>query len=304
MSVRALPAELQQVAINELNEIPNQIQNDIQTIKDWIAKQPHLNTNMDDELILRFLRGCKFSLEFTKDKIDFYYSIRTLSPKFVTNRDPLLPEIQKFLKLKVYMPLDVNKCGPQTFMAQLGFRGKDDGSVSLYTVIKTSLMMLEIMMKENEYMLLGQILFLDLEHISITRVAEFTITDVRTIISLQLAYPVRLKHVIFYGTPAYAKKAYDLFSYLVPEKIKNRILFYNQDDLEKIQDIIPKSILLKEYGGEACSDKLGDYWIQKLESYREWFLKDDMYGTDESKRSEKKYDLDGIQGSFRKLQVD
>lgn len=56
-------------------------------------------SSADDQWILTFLRGCKFSLERAKAKLDSYYTMRTLLPEFFTNRDPMLPEIQEILKL-------------------------------------------------------------------------------------------------------------------------------------------------------------------------------------------------------------
>jgi len=52
----------------------------------------------DSQFLVTFLRGCKFSLERTKAKMDMYYTLRTALPEFFTNRDPMLPEIQKVLK--------------------------------------------------------------------------------------------------------------------------------------------------------------------------------------------------------------
>lgn len=44
MSVRKLSKELQELAIKELNEDPERIPEDIAYIKEWLSKQPHLNT--------------------------------------------------------------------------------------------------------------------------------------------------------------------------------------------------------------------------------------------------------------------
>ena len=52
----------------------------------------------DSQFLVTFLRGCKFSLERTKAKMDMYYTLRTALPEIYTNRDPMLPEIQKVLK--------------------------------------------------------------------------------------------------------------------------------------------------------------------------------------------------------------
>jgi len=52
----------------------------------------------DSQFLITFLRGCKFSLERTKAKMDMYYTLRTALPEFYLNRDPMLPEIQAILK--------------------------------------------------------------------------------------------------------------------------------------------------------------------------------------------------------------
>lgn len=57
---------------------------------------------LEDQWILAFLRGCKFSLERTKEKIDMYYTARTVAPEFFGERNPFDPAIQEFLKLGYY----------------------------------------------------------------------------------------------------------------------------------------------------------------------------------------------------------
>lgn len=42
MGVRPLSEELQKVALKELNEDPSRIEADIEHIRNWLKKQPHL----------------------------------------------------------------------------------------------------------------------------------------------------------------------------------------------------------------------------------------------------------------------
>lgn len=44
--IRPLSDELQKVAIVELNEDPKRITQDLETIKEWIKKTPHLNSRI------------------------------------------------------------------------------------------------------------------------------------------------------------------------------------------------------------------------------------------------------------------
>lgn len=41
----------------------------------------------DDARLRTFLRGCKFSLEKVKKKLDMYYTMRNAIPEFFANRD-------------------------------------------------------------------------------------------------------------------------------------------------------------------------------------------------------------------------
>lgn len=87
LSVRPLNAQLQAAAIKELNEVPQRVAADIETLRSWIQQQPHLRARDDDQFLLAFLRGCKFSLEKAKSKIDKFYTLRTKYPEFFTIND-------------------------------------------------------------------------------------------------------------------------------------------------------------------------------------------------------------------------
>lgn len=117
-ALRPLSKQLQEKAEKELNENPKRVESDINAIRDWLEKQPHLIAKkgdyddvivmklcwidffffLDDQLILSFLRGSKFSLERTKERLDMFYTMRTLLPEFFKNRDPLQPQLQHILK--------------------------------------------------------------------------------------------------------------------------------------------------------------------------------------------------------------
>lgn len=53
------------------------------------------NVITDDQWLMAFLRGCKFSLEKTKEKIDLFYSVRQLAPDMhnIKHTDPIFEEI-------------------------------------------------------------------------------------------------------------------------------------------------------------------------------------------------------------------
>lgn len=78
--------------------------------------------------------------------------------------------------------------------------------------------------------------------------------------------------------------------------------------MESLYNYIPKRLLPTEYGGEAGPlQDIIDKWVEKIESYRDFFKEEDQYGTDEKKRPGRPKNAEslfGIEGSFRKLEVD
>lgn len=87
LAIRSLPLELWQNASNDLHEDPKRRVLDVQAIREWLKKQPHIKANPDDQTIIAFLRGCKFSLERTKEKLDMHFTLKTALPEFFHGRD-------------------------------------------------------------------------------------------------------------------------------------------------------------------------------------------------------------------------
>jgi len=86
-NLRPLSTELRRIAETELNEVEERLPADLQALRDWVAKQPHLRARTDDQFLVGFLRGCKFSLEKTKSKLDHFYTIKTLMPELFGRRE-------------------------------------------------------------------------------------------------------------------------------------------------------------------------------------------------------------------------
>lgn len=95
--IRPLSPALETVAIKELNENPARLADDLLTLRRWIWSQPHLKARTNDQFLLAFLRGSKFSLERAKQKIDRYYTLKAAIPEVFNEQrqsdDPLVLEI-------------------------------------------------------------------------------------------------------------------------------------------------------------------------------------------------------------------
>jgi hypothetical protein len=87
-NIRPLSAAYAKVAKTELNETPERIEQSLAAIKQWLKMTPHIKSRMDDQFLVGFLRGCKYRLEKVKEKLDFFYTVRSKLYHKMANREP------------------------------------------------------------------------------------------------------------------------------------------------------------------------------------------------------------------------
>ncbi|XP_004929250.1 alpha-tocopherol transfer protein-like isoform X2 [Bombyx mori] len=271
MSVRALPPELAEKARKELNEDPSRINSDIQHLKDWLSKQPHLRARTDDQWLLAFLRGCKYSLERTKEKLDLYYSVRTTAPELFSIKpsNPLFDEILSLGAILI-LPKTATSDSPRVSLIIPGRYDADKYNIT--DVMAVSFVLQKIIMMEDDNAIVAGILsILDLDTVKMGHFLQMT--------------PMVMKKMV----------------------VASQLYVHNQN-YEEMYKYIPKDILPVEYGGSGGSiEEIIDYWRKKVKEYSDWLEEDDQYGTDESKRPGKPKtaeDMFGVEGSFRQLEFD
>lgn len=72
----------------EMQKNPQLKMSDIQMLKEWCEKQPHL-PKIEDSFLAMFLHSNYYHIEPTKSTIENYYTTRTHVPEFFSNRDPI-----------------------------------------------------------------------------------------------------------------------------------------------------------------------------------------------------------------------
>lgn len=266
------------------------IAKDVAAIREWLEKQPHLPKDMgkkeegwarsypwitqqydhqmdstltwlkpfkihllDDGRLRTFLRGCKFSLEKVKQKLDMYYTMRNAIPEFFSNRDINRPELGEIMDIADMPPLPgLTPKGCRVVCLRAVDRDNMPNNVA--DGMKLALMIGDIRLAEEKVGVAGDVYILDASVATPTHFAKFTPALVKKfLVCVQEAYPVKLKEVHVINISPLVDTIVNFVKPFLKEKIRERIHIHS--NLEDLYKFVPKEMLPTEYGGEAGSIK-------------------------------------------------
>nr|XP_016943797.1 alpha-tocopherol transfer protein-like [Drosophila suzukii] len=307
--IRPLTPELQKLANEQLKEDPDRLEADLQAFKTWIEQQPHLNPRMDDQFLVAFLRGCKYSLERAKAKLDKFYTLKTKYPEYfrvTSTTEGKFREIHQTGAI-IYLPTPLNETGPRIGIWRMGLCPVE--KYHILEVMKVAQAMQEIAILEDDYANVNGVVFImDMKDATAAHMFQMTPSMAKkmTVFSEE-ALPLRLKAQHFINTITGFEQIFNMFKPMMSKKMQSR-LFVHGNKMDQLTEQIPLKYLPVEYGGEnGTVPEILAAWEKKMDYYNDFFKENANYGTDESLRPGKPIDFEGlfgIEGSFRKLNVD
>ncbi|XP_034945203.1 alpha-tocopherol transfer protein-like [Chelonus insularis] len=290
----------------EKQKNPELKDSDIQMLREWCQKQPHLPKITDSELVL-FLHSNYYRLEPTKTTIDTFYTCRTHVTEFFANRDPLgNKDLRRMFKTAAYMPLKGET--PEGY--KIIFARLIDYEPSAYVyndAIKYWNMAMDLWMY-TEGTMQGHIIVVDLAGLSFGHTTRLSPMGLKKFLFyLQDGLPVRLKGMHFTNSIPVMEIILNMMKPFMKKELMD-ILFVHST-LETVAKHFPIDLLPNESGGKGGSlMELHEAHLKRLESYRAWFLEEEAnQRVNESLRPGKAKnitDLFGIEGSFKKIDID
>ncbi|XP_067627412.1 alpha-tocopherol transfer protein-like [Eurosta solidaginis] len=302
-NIRALPEHLQKKAIEELNERPERVAEDLLTLKVWAANEPHLNIRLDDQLLVGFLRGCKYSLEKTKAKLDCFYTLKTKYSDFYTIPDVDDPSVLERLKygVSVLLPNPLHETGARIMFIRAGNYPPD--KYSFKDIIALSQAIQEIWSREDDYAAVnGYVVVMDLCRPTFVHFAQITPSVVKKVMLFaEQAMPLRHRATHFINVPAGFDKIFNMMKALMSEKQQERFYFHG-NDLESLYAHVPQKYLPIELGGEnGTLEEVNSRAIEFFMERRNYFIEDFKYRNKEELRVGQRPDFEslfGMEGSF------
>ncbi|KAF2893411.1 hypothetical protein ILUMI_12761, partial [Ignelater luminosus] len=120
---------------------------------------------------------------------------------------------------------------------------------------KVYFMIMDILMVEDDNSIVsGKAILSDLKNFALNYMLQITPSYLKkALVCLQSAYPIRIKGLYCCYAPTVFEKVFNFMKGLMPEKIRNRMFLYGENNSDKVYKHLPKSLLLKDDGGDNGS---------------------------------------------------
>ncbi|XP_021939899.1 alpha-tocopherol transfer protein-like isoform X2 [Zootermopsis nevadensis] len=245
----------------------------IEYLRDWMSKQPHLPSGVTDEQLILFLNCCKHSLEACKQTIEMYYTIRTHAPELFANRDTRRRELQQALSI-----IEIVAMPKRDQHGNLVMAGRVvDNNVSKFSYEETTKawFMLQDVILLEEGAIPGFVFVLDASSAGMGHLARTSLSTVKKYyMYIQEAFPgiVIANHMVNAGPVIEA--FINIGKPFMNKELASKIFIHSSFDT--LHEHVTKDALPKEFGGNL--DSLSSYskiTMAQLEKYRDWFKEEE-----------------------------
>jgi len=309
--IRPLTTELKLKAQAELGESAERIEQDMAQLKDWVTKIDYIKCRDNDQFLIAFLRGSKYSVEKAKHKLELYYKRKITAPEMFSKGKATNPRIIDILRLGVAVPFPSVESpdAPRIVLVRAG--AFNPSEIHISEIFQMAVMMNEIMMLEDDnYVVAGLVNIIDMKGVRATHFAQFTPRTIEKILFVtQEALPSRQRGFHFLNLPLGFNTALTLFKNLFNSRNAlraNLFIELHGNDLNKLQEFVEPKYFPTEYGGNdyAIADIIKQ-WEAKFEKYQDYFTEDEKYGyVGDAADLKKKDEKSDLRGAFRSLSID
>ncbi|XP_023024466.1 retinol-binding protein pinta [Leptinotarsa decemlineata] len=249
------------------NKTEEDLKENIMIVKKWVETQPHLPEMPDDHMITSFLIMNKFSVENVKQKIDMYYTMRSLYPDYFENKHPLSPCMQDTMDKMCFIPMP--KATDEEYRVIIFCIFEENADLNIINFYSLLYNVIEVRMKEDYNV--GDIMVYDCKNLNLGHLAQCTPTQIKNYSTiLEKAFNNNIKQIHLLNYPSFAEPVINLARRLLNPKIAQRFFFHKSTDT--IQDYVSKDILPKDYGGTGLTlREYNEIWRQKFTDYKERF---------------------------------
>ncbi|GLH12026.1 Alpha-tocopherol transfer protein-like protein [Gryllus bimaculatus] len=290
-----------------LREDPRLSRADLDYLKEWHKKQPHLPP-MTDIQFIKFLHCNYYSLEKCKVCIDKYFTLRTHAPDMFSNRDVLLPVNAAQEQFTLVVDIPKRDCNGYRVIG-LGLQPAAD--LSDLVPARAALVafaMMDLLVREWP-ICPGYTFVLDAANLQLGHIAKASVPLLKKMLTyVQEAAPIRMKIVHVININPVVEKVMLLIKPFLGEELQKMLKFHS-GSMESFYEALPRDMLPHEFGGTSGSAvEYHRKLFKQLKEKREELIEEEkLQQVNENLRPGRAKDAGevfGMEGSFKKLDID
>ncbi|KAJ3643788.1 hypothetical protein Zmor_026476 [Zophobas morio] len=242
-----------------------QVKEDVELIKSWKQKQPHLPENISDDFIARIFLRNKFRVERTKEKLDNYFTLRGYHDDLVKDLENIVPS--KHFITHLPMPKLTPNHERVIIMKLIN---RDAEVYDMKELIKLDLAVTEILLQYDDS--IGVRYVIDFGGFTLKHLTKWNpVLLLKNVTLVEKAYSCRIMGVHCVNFPEFAGKILGILKTVLRSKIYDKLKI--DSGLESLCEAMPKECLPSEYGG-SCSNihSLLKKWDEVFHNHRNFFL--------------------------------
>ncbi|XP_056648874.1 alpha-tocopherol transfer protein-like isoform X1 [Diorhabda sublineata] len=278
---------------------------DVKGLMEWLEKQPHL-PNVSELQVAIFLHSCYYGIEATKNTIDTYFTVKTICGDIFGSKNPKSDAaLQLALNTLLVYPLPkLTDTGDLVVLCSLIDTNPDNYVVaSQFNLFDLATVMHTLQNGPPQ----GVHIVVDMKGIVFAHFLKLNpIVIKKFLYYLQEGMPIRLKSLHFINIVSFMDKILALIKPFMKKELIDSL--YLHTNTESIFKQIPKDVFPQEYGGSCESIKiLQEKTKCQMNDNAKLIVFLTNQVVDESKRHGKPKNANeifGVEGSFKKLQVD
>ncbi|KAK5638182.1 hypothetical protein RI129_012477 [Pyrocoelia pectoralis] len=277
---------------------------DVMILKQWTEMQCHL-PHVSELHLMFFLHSCYYNIEMAKSAIESFFTIRTHCPEFFKNRNPKSTELVK--QMNVGCCVDLPKKTPEGNQILLyKFLDRDVGKFDANEQMKLFDMGIVHCLMQNGTSE-GVVVVCDFKGASFAHLLKINVSIVSKVFPyLQQALFIRLKAIHYLNVGLLVDGLMSLVKPFLKSELIDSVHVHNS--IETLIQHIPIECLPSDYGGSQPSFKeLHEDHCQRLFDFADYFIDEDTYIVDETKRIGKPSnpsEIFGLDGTFKQIEID
>ncbi|KAH9374176.1 hypothetical protein HPB48_002359 [Haemaphysalis longicornis] len=213
------------------------------------SSDARLDCPVDDEFLVKFLRGRKYQVEKAFKTIQKYFRVRKTSVDLFKDLLPTAVPLRAILVDNRLMMLSKGRdcLGRPVALIKMGSWHRS--ICSLDDLYRAALIMAEWALLDEETQIRGVVGVCDLKGLRAHHLAHFTPLSLKKIAHIvQDCYPARVKAIYVINNPPLCELLYAAVKPFLKSKIVQRISFIGHD-LKKLHGILPPDVIPVESGG-------------------------------------------------------